>query len=699
MKIYEMLNMIRDQDLVLPEFNREYVWRRDQAKVLMDSLLLRYPVGALLFWKADQSGEFKNIDHLSERSGTVQAILDGQQRLTTLYMVVKDEIPPYYNESDIKMDPRDLCYNLETRELQYYQATKMQGNPRWHLLTECFKNPEVINIFEIAKQLAPDEHGALTLAQQLNENFNRLKSIIDMDLPGQTVWVPLEEAIKIFDLVNSQGTKLTDADLALAHITGKWPFARRVMKDKIDELSTENFYFDLTFMTRALTAVVTHRALFEVIHSVSQEELKAGWSTLRKILDYLVSVLPHRAFIHSTEDINSTNVLIPLVAYLSLNDGKFPNDQSLKYAIYWLYAAHIWTRYTAQTDQRLEQDISIVVREKIPWQSLLEQIIDQRGRIEVKASDLEGRDAQHPLYRMIFILAKAHGAVDWSNGAPLESTHGPSYKIHSHHIFPQSLLYKNGYESENHLHRKVVNEIANRAFLTADSNFGVGNRLPEDYLPEVEKHYLGALVNQFIPMNTKIYQLNKYPEFLKARRELMAQALNDYMNELKQEPIVSIERPITEAIPFGEGPNLEFKSTLEWDVVRNCHVKALHFSVLKTIAAFLNTAGGMLLVGVENSGGIYGLEKDLSLVNSLDEFQQKLSNIILNHLGAAVTPFYKVSFEKVEEKMICVIKVEKAPDPVYLKDERNKMFYVRVGSTTRSLDTEDAVNYIQNNWG
>lgn len=222
MKIYELLDNIRDLDLVLPEFQREYVWIRDQAKQLFDSLLRGYPVGALLFWKPDQMPELKNIDHLPERLGTVQAILDGQQRLTTLYMLVMGEIPPYYKEDDIKMDPRDLYYNLETRELQYYQATKMQGNPRWHRVVECFQNSKGINVFEIAKQLAPDEQGAFAFAQVLNESLNRLKGIRQVDLPVQVMHhASLEEAINIFDLVNSQGTKLTDADLALTHVTGK----------------------------------------------------------------------------------------------------------------------------------------------------------------------------------------------------------------------------------------------------------------------------------------------------------------------------------------------------------------------------------------------------------------------------------------------------------------------------------------------
>jgi uncharacterized protein with ParB-like and HNH nuclease domain len=101
MKINELLSDIEKKDLVLPEFQREYVWNRDQAKKLMDSLMKGYPVGSLLFWKTDNPPELKNIDSLPEKLGTIDVILDGQQRLTTLYMLIKDDIPPYYTLPEI----------------------------------------------------------------------------------------------------------------------------------------------------------------------------------------------------------------------------------------------------------------------------------------------------------------------------------------------------------------------------------------------------------------------------------------------------------------------------------------------------------------------------------------------------------------------------------------------------------------------
>ncbi len=263
------------------------------------------------------------------------------------------------------------------------------------------------------------------------------------------------------------------------------------MKAKIDDLSRRHFCCDLTFLTRSLTAVVVKRALFETIHDQRRVALEEEWAKLESILDYLVTILPERAYIHSTENLNTSNVLTPLLVYRVENGGKFPSDSALRNASHWLYAAHTWSRYAAQTDERLELDISLLVKESSPWEALRNQIIDQRSQIQVKVDDLEGRGVRHPLYRMAFILAKAHGAIDWSNGAPLVIPHGKSYQIHRHHIFPHSALYGSTYDSDNHLQRKIVNEIANRAFLTADTNLRISDRLPEEYPPEVEERCPG----------------------------------------------------------------------------------------------------------------------------------------------------------------------------------------------------------------
>lgn len=700
MKISEALDSIRKCDLVLPEFQREYVWTREKAKQLMISLVRGYPVGGLLIWKTDKPPELKNISKLPDKLGLIQVLLDGQQRLTTLHMLTTGEIPAYYTSTEIENDPRELYYNLESGDFQYYQPSRMQGDPLWRRVVDCFKD-STINPFEIAQMKGHADKAAFEFAQTLNTNLNRIRAVKDMEIPEQIVphHASLDQAIDIFDRVNSLGTKLTDAELALTHVTAKWPTARREMKAKIDECTARGFNLGLTFMTRALTVVVTNRALFETIHNESSDQLKEGWRKLTKVVDYLLTLLPQRAFIHSTDDLNTSNALIPLISYLSVNNGKFPNEDSIKHAVNWLYAALMWARYTSQTDQRLEADVALVAKDSFPWNSLRSAIIDQRGRIRVEPSDLAGRGAQSPFYRATFILAKAHNAVDWFNGLPICQTHGKAYGIHSHHIFPQSVLYGCGLDPDDYTHRQLVNEIANRAFITADSNYSLSDESPEDYLPRVQQTYPGALVSQFIPIDRELWKVENYREFLEARRSIIVRKLNEFMDSLTTLPEKPHHRPIEDLIKLGESYTLEFKSTFQWDVVQQQQNKALRMSSLKTIAAFCNSQGGTLVIGVEDDGSIFGLDKDLKFLdNSLDRFGQLIASLITDYLGASVAPYYKIRFQEIQSNQVCILDVERTPEPIFAKTEKGREFFVRVGNTTRALDAEETHRYVEMNW-
>ena len=698
MRISELLSDIRNQDLVLPEFQREYVWSREQAKQLMVSLTQKYPVGGILLWKTQTPPELKNVAGAESRLGTYQLILDGQQRLTSLYMLMTGEIPPYYTDDDITVDIRNLYFNLENGDFQYYQPVRMRDEPTWVKVTDCFKDQGNIG-FDIAEAVFSergDEYSAA--ARKYTYNLNELKAVENIDLPEQVIppEASLDQAIDVFDRVNSLGTKLTDAELALTHVTGKWPQARRVIKEKIDDLSESNFDFDLTFMTRSLTVLATDHALFERIHEVPRDKLEENWLRLSNILDYLVNVLSTQAFIHSTQDLSTTNALVPLVKHIDLNGGRFPTQHAMNNGLHFLYTALILQRYTGQTDQRLERDIGIIVRESNPWNSLLDQIVDQRGRKRVTANDFEGRGTSHPLYKMSYILAKSRQAIDWFNGINLGTQVGERYRIHSHHIFPQSLLYQNGFDSNNHVHIQFVNAIANRAFLTGETNLEISNRLPEEYLPEVEEKYPGALESQLIPSDRNLWKLENYRDFLSARRELIAHKLDEYLDSLVTEEEENLSLPIKEIISLGEGPNVEFKSTLQWDVYQEKRNTDLRHEVLKTIVAFMNSDAGTLLIGVEDSGQIFGLERDLSFArDSEDVFLNMLSSLVLDQIGVEFVNLIDPRIETVEGKQVCVVNVSKSSNPAFLSGSRGSEFFVRVFNTTRQLDSEETMNYLE----
>ena len=148
-----------------------------------------------------------------------------------------------------------------------------------------------------------------------------------------------------------------------------------------------------------------------------------------------------------------------------------------------------------------------------------------------------------------------------------------------------------------------------------------------------------------------------------------------------------------------ENKTLEFKSTLQWDVHQKKKNKDLWHPVLRTIGGFMNSDGGTLLIGVDDDGNVLGLENDLKLTKqSLDHFSQLLSNIISDYLGAGYSRFMDFRYEEIEGKMICVVEVESASKAAFLNWQDNKEFHIRVGNTTKQLDTQEAMDYISMNW-
>lgn len=703
-KIEKLLDAIKDKEIVVPEFQREYVWTLEQSKELITSLFLGYPTGSILVWETDNPPEIKNDAVRREKMGWISVLLDGQQRLTTLYLLIKGEIPPFYNETDITHDPRHLYFNLRTAEFNYYQKQKMSDSPFWKSIVSCFN--EKFDAFTLVESLNIKEaEEKLTVGREVNNNLVQLRAIADVDYFVQSVpqGLDIDRAIDIFDRINSMGTKLTDAELVLTHIAGRWPQARRIMKHKIEDYQKSGFYFDLDFLTRCFIVLITKSALFKkmneaVYQSMSGDDYREIWEKLVKIFNYLIPILKQSAYIGSTKDINTNNVLVPLVAHLSANNITFDGNNKNQF-LYWMFLALIWGRYSSQTDQRLDKDVYIAINSSQPVTDLINEIEDQRGRIEIKPSDLEGRGAGHPLHRMLYILTKYHKSTDWANGGSLQDTLGDYYSIQSHHIFPQAVLYKNGYDPENHLDKQRVNEIANRAFITRDTNYNISDKEPQDYLPEVQSKFPDALRQQLIPTEKSLWQIDKYDKFLTARRKMIADAINSFLIDLKgkkAEEIINYE----EIINNGENDYVEFKSSLRWDHTRGNVNKAMEYVVAKTLGAFMNSGGGKLFIGVKDDGGILGIEKDYKGLKNKnkDGFFLQLTQVINQYLGKEFNQYVSAKIINISDKDVCVVTVTSSAMPVFLKTSDKEEFFVRASASSQPMSIREANEYIKTHW-
>lgn len=157
-------------------------------------------------------------------------------------------------------------------------------------------------------------------------------------------------------------------------------------------------------------------------------------------------------------------------------------------------------------------------------------------------------------------------------------------------------------------------------------------------------------------------------------------------------------RPISELIKLPESDRLEYKSTFQWDVRRDCENKDLRFSTLKTIAAFLNSEGGTLIIGVEDNGNIFGLEKDLSLLSNgnIDKLERTIIDSICQYIGRNFTQQIKIRFEKIDGKDVCAIDIKKSAKKAWLQktNEKKLEFYIRMSNSSQPLDIPDIYEHL-----
>ena len=307
-----------------PLFSANTCGKRDDAKLLMESLIRAYPTGTMLTWETNHPPELKGSHVYDERQGAVKILLDGQQRITTLYMLIKGHLPPYYSLDEIVTDTRGLHVNVETLDLEYYSKIRMENEPRWVDITDVFQKRSrprklVKEIEEAEFKISGDQEDLI------HENFAQILSVLDREFPEQIVPVraTIREAIDIFYKVNAGGVALTDAELALAQISGYWPQARERFKAKLEKLRKEGFSFKLDFIVYVLLGILYHNGSdMRRLHTHDNDQkLREVWEKLdTKVLDYVANLLRSHAFVDHSDEINSIYALVPIIVHCSERD-------------------------------------------------------------------------------------------------------------------------------------------------------------------------------------------------------------------------------------------------------------------------------------------------------------------------------------------------------------------------------------------
>ncbi|RJP44845.1 MAG: DUF262 domain-containing protein [Desulfobacteraceae bacterium] len=534
MKIQTILDQIDLRSMALPEFQRGYVWNRNQVKGLMDSLYRRHPVGSLLVWVTQtDNAPARGTEALAP--GVVKLILDGQQRITSLYGIIKGKPPKFFDGNSSSFT--GLYFHLDDEIFEFYAPMKMGDNPMWINVTELMK----IGAGEAIKKII----SITDLKGNITDYINRLNAIdsikmIDLhieEVVGEDKTVDV--VVDIFNRVNSGGTKLSKGDLSLAKICAGWPEARDEMKKRLNKWKEAGFYFKLELFLRCITTITAGEAFFSALKNVDTPTFQKGIEQAEKSIDYLLNVISARLGLDHDRVLGSRYSFSLLVRYLAQKNWKLTDYREQDKLLFWYIHTFLWGRYAGSLESYLNQDLAAIEEIEGGLDRLIGLLRQSRGDLRLNEGDFKGWSRGARFYPLLYMMTRVCHTKDWESGIDLSAYMlGKTSSLQVHHIFPKALLYNHGYQ------KAEVNAIANFTFLTQDTNLKVSNKNPEDYLEKYAAMHPGAVESHWIPMDRNLWKVENYHEFLAARRVLLANAANDFIESLYAGNIPEMTAPM-----------------------------------------------------------------------------------------------------------------------------------------------------------
>ncbi len=558
--VAELVAMIKNESLRLPEMQREYVWQSTRVRDLLDSLYRGYPSGVILTWQTSVPVALNEFAVPTEGKtvGKPMLLLDGQQRLTSLSAVLRGEhisvrgrkrpidilfnlnhpdevslITEVYenDEENDEIDDTDEINDADEHDVQrrmrlrtFVVASKaLAAMPNWVSVTEVMKTPSDKTFLEKAGITGFDHPDY----EKYTRRLSRLRAIKDyvyrVDVLEDTM--SYEEVTEIFVRVNSLGAKLRSSDLALAQITARWPGSLSQFQTFQRECAYDGYDLDLGSHLRMMVAILTHQSKFATVGSLSRESLEEGWKKAQKALRYAINFARANADIENVALLASPLALVVLGYWAEKRSYKPPEEEAAQMRR-WLLTANAKGRWSRGSSETILNEDLATLRDGGGVAQLFDRLQTQVGRLDIQPDDLDGRTARSALFKTMYLAFKKDGAKDWQSqiNISIRST-GAHDRLQFHHIFPKAYLQRNA----PHLRSGQVDDISNLAFIGGSTNREIADRDPAVYLPPLVVAEGDPLGRQQVPKDPELFTHERYLEFLGLRLQLIADRLNRFL--------------------------------------------------------------------------------------------------------------------------------------------------------------------------
>lgn len=576
---YTLKKLIEDihvGEIGLPDIQRPFVWPRSKVRDLFDSMYRGFPIGYLLFWENGYADTHRVIGTDNKQKVPRLLIVDGQQRLTSLYAVIKG-IPvvneKYHNESiRIAFNPIQEKFEVTNSAIERDVEWIADISVLWKQKTSTytFINDYLNRLKERNKYPSEQEH-------KIPHVIDRLFKLQDYPITALEISYSVDEdrVAEIFVRINSKGTPLNQADFILTLMSVFWDEGRKQLEDFCQHakiLPTDNRPSPYNYyllpkpdqLLRVSVALGFRRARLEYVYSLlrgkdlqtgqfSEEQREKQFTILKESQAYVLNLqnwhdffkVLKRAGYSSSQFISSEMSILYAYALwlIGKRDFKVEAFRLREIIARWFFMSSLTGRYTGSPESRMEQDLALLrdAQTANDFFDILNQQIEAvltrdywdvtlPNELETAAARNTGQFAYYAALCLLdapvlYSKMKVSDLLD-------PSTKSKKSALERHHLFPRRYLQRIKISE-----KRIINQVANYALVEWSDNIEISDKSPNNYVPQLEQRFSRdeiQIMYHFHALPEHWYEMD-YLDFLKERRKRMADIIRQGFEVIRGE--------------------------------------------------------------------------------------------------------------------------------------------------------------------
>jgi len=517
--IRKMIDRITSGDIRIPAFQRGYVWKPDQVAFLLDSLYKGFPIGTIFLWKTDV--RLKSDKHLGQfelpepkKDYPINYVLDGQQRLTSLFSVFQTELTP---SQKTETDWIDIYYDLKSdeniQESCFFALTENEVDSERHFPVKV--------MFDSVGYRKATQDMANEQIEQIDKVQEKFKEVL---LPVQTLETDERSKVAIvFERINNSGTELDTYQLLTA-----WSWSEDFdLQEKFDDLHKEiepfgfdDLSVDKDLQLKCCSAVILGQANPSSIMDLRGDDVRSNFNKIRNGIKSSIDFFRKELSVFSLNSMPYPSMLVPLTVFFATEQlsGHSYTSHQKKMILKWFWQSNFIRRYSSSVDSKHKHDIAEFSMLKNNPQYIIQDILNSVPRDFFSENQFSIGTVNTKIYILMLAQYKPKSFISGAN-VDLSKVLKRANRNEFHHIFPKKHLESLG------RNKKDINQLANCCYLSSADNQKIKHKPPHQYKSLIApSELLTVMAHALCPNNSLDLD---YDTFISERVKLLTKKANE----------------------------------------------------------------------------------------------------------------------------------------------------------------------------